>query len=108
MSEKKMPTLVVFLGAGGVGKTTLSASYSAYLAERGYRTGLISIDPAKRLQSAFGGRAITEEGSLLYEADSGGTLRGCMLDLSSTLRRWIRAEGLEAEHEERLFAHPLF
>ena len=103
-----MPTLVVFLGAGGVGKTTLSASYSAYLAERGYRTGLISIDPAKRLQSAFGGRAITEEGSLLYEADSGGTLRGCMLDLSSTLRRWIRAEGLEAEHEERLFAHPLF
>ncbi len=107
-SDTKKPGLVVFLGAGGVGKTTLSASYAAYLAEKGYKVGLISIDPAKRLQSAFGGSGITEEGSIIHESPSGGHLRGCMLDLSSSLRRWIRAEGLEGDHEERLFAHPLF
>jgi len=102
------PRLVVFLGAGGVGKTTLSASYAAYLAEKGLKVGLISIDPARRLQSAFGGSGITEAGSIIHESSSGGHLRGCMLDLSSSLRRWIRAEGLEQDHEDRLFAHPLF
>ncbi len=106
-TKERKPRLVVFLGAGGVGKTTLSASYAAYLAEKGYKVGLISIDPAKRLQSAFGGSGITEEGSIIHEAGD-GHLRGCMLDLSSSLRRWIRAEGLEGDHEERLFAHPLF
>lgn len=107
-TEKKRPRLVVFLGAGGVGKTTLSASYAAYLAEQGKQVGLISIDPAKRLQSAFGGDGITEAGNIVYTSSTGGSLRGCMLDLSSSLRRWIRAEGLEEDHEDRLFAHPLF
>ncbi|MCB1170681.1 MAG: hypothetical protein KDK25_10120, partial [Leptospiraceae bacterium] len=84
------------------------ASYAAYLAQQGHTVGLISIDPAKRLQSAFGGSGITEEGSIIYENPAGGSLRGCMLDLSGSLRRWIRAEGLQQDHEDRLFAHPLF
>ncbi|MCB1169399.1 MAG: hypothetical protein KDK25_03650 [Leptospiraceae bacterium] len=105
---EELPRLVVFLGAGGVGKTTLSASYAAYLAEQGHTVGLISIDPAKRLQSAFGGSGITEEGNIIHESPTGGSLRGCMLDLSGSLRRWIRAEGLQQDHEDRLFAHPLF
>ncbi|MEQ8353312.1 MAG: ArsA-related P-loop ATPase [Leptospiraceae bacterium] len=108
MVQTSKPRLVVFLGAGGVGKTTLSASYAAYLSEQGLKVGLISIDPARRLQSAFGGSGITEEGSIIHESSSGGHLRGCMLELSSSLRRWIRAEGLGEDHEERLFAHPLF
>lgn len=49
-----MTRLHVFVGGGGVGKTTLSAGYALALAQSGKRVGLLGIDPAKRLQSALG------------------------------------------------------
>jgi arsenite-transporting ATPase len=45
--------LKVFLGPGGVGKSTLSASYALALAEQGATVALLSVDPAKRLRSVL-------------------------------------------------------
>ena len=58
MDNKSYPNLYVFLGAGGVGKTTLSASYALSCANSGRKVILLSIDPAQRLRSAFGIDAI--------------------------------------------------
>jgi len=44
----------VCVGAGGVGKTTISAALAVGLAARGRRVAVVSIDPAKRLASALG------------------------------------------------------
>lgn len=46
--------VIVCVGAGGVGKTTISASLALALATRGGRVLVVSIDPAKRLASALG------------------------------------------------------
>jgi anion-transporting ArsA/GET3 family ATPase len=44
----------VCVGAGGVGKTTVSAALALGLAQRGRRVVVISIDPARRLANALG------------------------------------------------------
>jgi anion-transporting ArsA/GET3 family ATPase len=49
------------VGAGGVGKTTVSAALALGLAARGRKVAVVSIDPAKRLASALGLDDLTGE-----------------------------------------------
>lgn len=46
--------LVMMLGTGGVGKTTVSLAMAQALAERGKRTFLLTVDPARRLYDLAG------------------------------------------------------
>lgn len=45
---------VVVTGAGGVGKTTVSAALAVAAARSGHRTLVLTVDPARRLASALG------------------------------------------------------
>ncbi|HEX2022714.1 MAG TPA: ArsA-related P-loop ATPase [Candidatus Thermoplasmatota archaeon] len=46
--------LVVFLGTGGVGKTTIAAASALQAARMGRRTLVLTIDPARRLADSLG------------------------------------------------------
>lgn len=46
--------LVMIVGFGGCGKTTLSAALGTALSDKGYSVGILSVDPARRLPSVFG------------------------------------------------------
>lgn len=46
--------IVICAGAGGVGKTTVSAVVALGLAARGRRVAVVTIDPARRLAEALG------------------------------------------------------
>lgn len=105
----KKTNLHIFLGAGGVGKTTISASFAMYLASKGKKTGLLSIDPAKRLKSALNASHIDEEGKIFWSnTNNGGYLRAAILNLPDSLKSWIIDEGLPEEHQRQLFQHPLY
>ncbi len=58
LAEKRV---CVCVGAGGVGKTTVSAALALGLAARGRKVAVVSIDPARRLASALGLRELTGE-----------------------------------------------
>jgi anion-transporting ArsA/GET3 family ATPase len=51
----------VCVGAGGVGKTTVSAALALGLAARGRKVAVVSIDPARRLAGALGLRELSGE-----------------------------------------------
>ncbi len=61
--EKRLASrrVLVCVGAGGVGKTTVSAALALGLAARGRKVAVVSIDPAKRLASALGLRELSGE-----------------------------------------------
>jgi len=56
-----MTATVLVTGAGGVGKTTVSAALAVSAARRGIRTLVVTVDPARRLASALGLVGLGEE-----------------------------------------------
>lgn len=51
-------SILVVLGPGGVGKTTVSAALGIAAAQAGLATGVITVDPARRLRDALGIRQL--------------------------------------------------
>lgn len=56
-----MTGVLCITGAGGVGKTTLSAAIAVHLARHGAKTLVITVDPARRLGQALGLAAVDRE-----------------------------------------------
>ena len=50
--------MIVCCGSGGVGKTTTAAALAVRAAERGRRTVVLTIDPARRLAQSLGLREL--------------------------------------------------
>jgi len=80
--------LVMILGPGGVGKTTVSACLGVKAAAMGKDVRLLTIDPAKRLADALGiGRDVSEQN--LGVPHASGTLTASTLDRNEALDRLI-------------------
>src|SRR3954454_19648987 len=57
--------ICICAGAGGVGKTTVSAAVAVSAAARGARVAVVTIDPARRLAAALGLRDLGNEPRLV-------------------------------------------
>ncbi len=77
-----MKRILVFLGKGGVGKTTSSASAAFYLAEKGFRVFWFSVDPAHNLSDVTGL-------DLSREREIVENLRGLEVDVEGYLTSYI-------------------
>lgn len=82
--------LVICVGTGGVGKTTVAAALAFDAARRGKRALVLTIDPARALARALGLATIGEEQRVA--ADVPGVLAAAMLDPK---RAW---DGFVARH----------
>lgn len=88
LKSKKM---VVMLGSGGVGKTTLSSSVGLLSADSGKKTMVMTIDPAKRLANALGIRHPERgEGSHRWQVAPDIPLYAIMLDTQHTFDTMIQ------------------
>ena len=54
--------IVVCVGSGGVGKTTVAATLALHAASQGRRAMVLTIDPARRLAQSLGLRELRSEG----------------------------------------------
>ncbi len=86
--------VLVVLGDGGVGKTTVAAAMAARLALSGRRVLAVTVDPANRLKDALGlsGRPGVEEPvslAALGPITPGGTLSAMVLDTATELDRLV-------------------
>lgn len=95
-------TLHLFTGSGGVGKTTLSASWALALAHRGEKVALITIDPAKRLAQALGLRTLS--GSLA-KTKLHPNLWAMMLDRAATSRRLVETYAQDIQISNKILSN---
>lgn len=99
-----MTTTIIVTGAGGVGKTTLSAGIGATMADAGHRTLVLTIDPAKRLADALGVTDLGDEPSRVMNTDN---MWAAMLDVSASWEAIIHRYA-EPEVGDRLLVNPYF
>jgi anion-transporting ArsA/GET3 family ATPase len=88
--------VVITVGCGGVGKTTVAAALALAAARAGRRVLCLTIDPAKRLATSLGLREMRAEAQEIEPARWGSTGRGSltamMLDVRGTF------DGLVAQY----------
>ena len=101
-------SIVVTVGTGGVGKTTLGAAIAYRAATMGRSVALITIDPAKRLADALGLETLDDQlREVTVAGKNSGRLQATMLDPGATFERVVRAEATTTEHAEQILASPL-
>lgn len=82
-------SLVIVVGAGGVGKTTIAAALGLGAARRGHDTLVMTFDPSMRLKDALGVGEAAEDREVDVPAATPGRLAASLLDAKATFDRLV-------------------
>jgi anion-transporting ArsA/GET3 family ATPase len=110
-SLDQLPKRLVFVGSGGVGKTTLAASIAVRYAERGERTLVMTFDPSLRLKDALGigaDDAKETEIRVAFDSNAEGELWAHLLDARRTFDRLIHRYAPDPASRERILTNGFF
>lgn len=109
--------VVVCVGSGGVGKTTISAALALALARRGQRVAVVTIDPANRLAAALGLDELASDphridpallGAQQIELGDGGELWAMMLDAKRTLDQIVTRLEPDPDRRKTILENPVY
>ncbi len=106
--------ILVLVGTGGVGKTTVGAAIGLEAARGGKRVLVLTIDPARRLADALGielgHEPRTIPRSVLRDAgiEVKGELVAMMLDTKRTFDELVRRYSPDEEALERILTNPIY
>jgi len=107
--------IVICAGAGGVGKTTISAAVALGLASQGLRVALVTIDPARRLAEALGLDRLDNEPRGVDPARLGagdlrlrGELSAMMLDVKRTFDELVALLAPDPATARAILANPVY
>ncbi|GGM65701.1 anion transporter [Longimycelium tulufanense] len=99
--------VVVCCGSGGVGKTTTAAALALRAAERGRRTVVLTIDPARRLAQSLGLRQLGNHPRRVALDDAPGELHAMMLDMRRTFDEMVLAHA-GPERAQQILTNPFY
>jgi anion-transporting ArsA/GET3 family ATPase len=103
--------VIVCCGSGGVGKTTAAAALAVRAAERGRRTAVLTIDPARRLAEALGLSTLSNEPKRVTGVgdigESSGELHAMMLDMRRTFDEMVYTHSTP-DRAEKILANPFY
>ena len=107
--------VLVCVGSGGVGKTTMAASLALWGALSGQRTAVVTIDPAKRLADCLGinptenlEKPLPPELFASYGLHPKGTLTALLVDQQSAWDAAIRRYAPTPEIRDQIFANRFY
>lgn len=94
--------LLIFVGSGGVGKTTLAAAAGVLAARAGRDTLVMTFDPSLRLKDALGVGEEAREHEVPVALDAPGRLDASLLDAGQTFDRLIARYAPDDEARRRI------
>ncbi len=98
----------IFLGTGGVGKTSVTAAAALKTALEGGKCLVLTIDPSLRLKTALHlDSSSSEQRVALEDPDGKGELWAALLDVRATLDRAVRVYGTP-DQVETVLKHPIY
>ncbi|HEX5068347.1 MAG TPA: ArsA-related P-loop ATPase [Myxococcota bacterium] len=107
--------ILVCVGCGGVGKTTVAAAIALEAARSGRRALVITIDPARRLADALGLAALGDEPAALPPerlaqagVPEGASLSAAMLDQKRTFDGLVERLAPDRVTRERILSNPIY
>jgi anion-transporting ArsA/GET3 family ATPase len=100
-------SVIVCCGSGGVGKTTISATFALAAARAGRRACVVTVDPARRLADALGVQSLPNTPAEV-EGDWPGHLHALMLDTKGTFDDLIHRYSRTPEQAEGILANRLY
>ena len=108
-NQKSGPAVTLFLGPGGVGKTTLAASFAIASAKRGERVVVLTIDPAARLANALGfaSDGLTHQLTTV-DGEWPGDLAATMLDPAEMFTSLVTEHSASIAQRDRIIKNPIF
>ena len=101
-------SVIVVVGAGGVGKTSAAAALGSAAATAGRRTCVITVDPARRLADAMGGCELGPEPQQVLSTDAGGELWAMMLDSKFTFDAIVRSHSRDEQQVADIVANSFY
>ncbi|MEX2264143.1 MAG: ArsA-related P-loop ATPase [Bryobacteraceae bacterium] len=99
--------IVVYLGTGGVGKTSVAAATAMQQARAGKKSLVLTIDPALRLRTALRLNEGPLEQQVTLDPAPAGELWAALLDVRATLDEAVRQYG-KPSSVERILSHPIY
>jgi anion-transporting ArsA/GET3 family ATPase len=101
--------VIVCCGSGGVGKTTTAAALAVRAAERGRRTVVLTIDPARRLAQSLGLRELGNQPKPVRVNGFApkGELSAMMLDMRRTFDDMV-VNTAGPDRAEQILANPFY
>jgi anion-transporting ArsA/GET3 family ATPase len=100
-------SIVVCCGSGGVGKTTVSATFALAAARAGRRSCVVTVDPARRLADSLGVESLLNTPTEV-EGDWPGHLFALMLDTKGTFDELVQRYARTPEQAEGILANRLY
>jgi anion-transporting ArsA/GET3 family ATPase len=101
-------SLVVVVGAGGVGKTTLAASLGLMSARYGRNTLVMAFDPSARLKDTLGVGEQARDCEVPVRAGTEGTLAASLLDAKLTFDRLVRRYAPDEAATSRILSNRFY
>lgn len=108
-------SIIILLGTGGVGKTTVAAALGIAAAKSGLSTALITVDPARRLRDALGLGTLAGHPTRLSKEqlrtaglDPGLRLSAMMLDVKGAWDAMAQRFAKDPETRRRILENPFY
>lgn len=98
--------VIVCVGSGGVGKTTVASALALRAAQLGRRVLVLTVDPSKRLKTTMG--LDNEDQAIVSHPSIAGQLSAAVIDAKKTFDQFVLGSSVSPELAQKILNNKLY